>query len=91
MQASELNCFDCQHRFNLTSREPIFMICCGLTACKNCVTTKMIKNPQHSARGLAKKGEFECSNCRSNVYNSFTDHAVELKVNINFKKMIERS
>jgi hypothetical protein len=31
---SNFKCFDCQHRFNLTSREPIIMVCCGKTACK---------------------------------------------------------
>ena len=59
----KLKCFDCLHRFNLTSREPIIMVCCGKTACRKCVTTKMIKNPQNAERGIAKKGEFDCSAC----------------------------
>ena len=66
----KLNCFDCQHRFNLSSREPIIMICCGNTACRQCVTTKMIKNPQNAERGIAQKGDFECSGCKCKYYST---------------------
>ncbi len=78
----KLNCFDCQHRFNLNSREPIIMVCCGNTACKQCVTTKMIKNSQNAERGIAKKGDFECSGCNSKYYSTFeTEESARLQVN----------
>jgi hypothetical protein len=57
------------------------MYCCGFTACRNCVTTKMIKSPEGAERGLAKKGEFECTKCHSNSYLPQTDEATEIKVN----------
>ena len=78
----KLNCFDCQHRFNLTTREPIMMVCCGGTACRQCVTTKMIKNPQNAQRGIAKKGDFECSGCNCKYYCMFdTEESAMLQVN----------
>ena len=67
-----LSCFDCKHRFNGNKKEPIIMFCCGKTACRECVTTKMIKNKANAEKGLAKKGEFECSGCQCK-YNSFFD------------------
>ena len=74
-----LNCFDCQHRFNLTKRDPIMMFCCGKTACRECVTTKMIKNKENAEKGLAKKGEFECSGCHCKYNSSFdTDEPVPI-------------
>jgi hypothetical protein len=32
------------------------MFCCGKTACKDCVTNKMIKKKEDAERGIAKKG-----------------------------------
>jgi hypothetical protein len=61
-------CFNCERKFNLDSREPIILICCGKTACRDCVNTKMIKNKEHAKLGVIKKGEFECSNCHSECY-----------------------
>jgi hypothetical protein len=52
----KLNCFDCKHRFNVNIREPIIMICCGKTACRECVITKMIKNKDDVDMRVAKKG-----------------------------------
>ena len=63
--SNKYTCFDCLHRFNLTTREPIMMVCCGKTACRLCVTNKMIKNKQHGQQGIVKKGEFDCSGCHS--------------------------
>ena len=68
------------------------MVCCGETACKACVTTKMIKNPQNAARGLAKKGEFECTACHKLCYGTVdTEQAVPLQVNLLAKCMIEQT
>jgi peptidoglycan/LPS O-acetylase OafA/YrhL len=53
--SKKLNCFDYQHRFNLNNREPIIMVCCGNTACRDCVITKMIKNKENAVRGITKK------------------------------------
>jgi len=78
----KLACFDCKNPFNLGKREPIMMVCCGGTACRQCVTTKMIKNPENALKGIAKKGEFECSGCQSKYYCSIdTDQPVPIKVN----------
>ena len=79
---SKLKCFSCEQRFNLSLKEPIFLICCGNTACRYCVISKMIRNPLNASRGLAKKGEFECSGCRSNTYSTHTEQAVQLYVNM---------
>jgi hypothetical protein len=85
----KLNCFDCKHRFNLTTREPIFMVCCGNTACRQCVTTKMIKNPQNAQLGIAKKGDFECSGCNCKYYSTFdTEESAMLQVNNLAKNLI---
>jgi hypothetical protein len=80
-----LNCFDCQHRFNLNTREPIIMVCCGKTACRECVTTKMIKNKENADKGLAKKGEFECSGCKSKYYSTVE---VDQPILIQFNHMV---
>jgi hypothetical protein len=55
----------------MTTREPIFMFCCGDTACRECVSTKMIKNKHNAEKGIAIKGDFECSKCQKQYYNSF--------------------
>jgi hypothetical protein len=58
------------------------MFCCGNTACRDCVTAKMIKNKENAVKGLAKKGEFECSGCKSKCNSSFdTDQPVPIQVN----------
>ena len=68
------------------------MFCCGNTACRECVTTKMIKNQQNAQRGLAKKGEFECSGCQSKYYNSIeTDQPVPIQVNNMVKGLIAKT
>jgi hypothetical protein len=61
-------CFACEQRFNLNLREPIFLNCCGKTACRQCVTTKMIKNEEHARQNVIKMGDYECSNCHSDCY-----------------------
>ena len=88
----KLNCFDCNHRFNLTTREPINKVCCGNTACRQCVTTKMIMNPQNAEKGIAKKGEFECSACLSKWYSICDiEQALIIQPNIIVKSIIAES
>ena len=65
MSNNILDCFECKKRFNLVSREPINMVCCGRVACRYCVKTKMIKTPQNAERAIAEKGDFECTACHS--------------------------
>ena len=78
----KLNCFDCKLRFNVSKREPIIMFCCGNTACREYVTSKMIKSRENAERGIANKGEFECSGCQSKCYNSIdTDLSIPIQVN----------
>jgi hypothetical protein len=58
------------------------MVCCGKTACRECVTTKMIKNKENSEKGLAKKGEFECSGCNSKYYSTVeVEQGILIQVN----------
>ena len=87
--STKFNCFDCQHRFNTVIREPIIMVCCGKTACRHCVTTKMIKNKENGERGIAKKGEFECSGCKSKYYSTVDiEQPAPLQVNYIVKDLI---
>ena len=88
----KLNCFDCKHRFNLTTREPIYMICCGNTACRLFVTTKMIKTPQNAQRGIAQKGDFQCSGCQCKYYsNCDTEQPLMIQPNNIFKSIIAQT
>jgi hypothetical protein len=65
------------------------MVCCGKTACRQCVTSKMIKNKQHGQQGIVKKGEFDCSGCHSQTYYQIDyDSPVPLQVNYIVKDMI---
>ncbi len=85
----KMNCFDCKQRFNMTTREPIMMFCCGETACRECVTTKMIKSRHNAEKGIAQKGEFECSGCHKQYYNSFeTDYPVPIQPNNMVKTLL---
>jgi hypothetical protein len=87
--SNKYTCFDCQHRFNLNTREPIMMVCCGKTACRHCVTTKMIKNKQNGQQGIAKKGEFDCSHCHSQCYSNIDiESPLPIQVNYIVKDMI---
>lgn len=87
--SKNLKCFVCQKRFNLDTREPIILLCCYLTACRECVTTKMIKNKDHAKMGVAKRGEFECSGCCSDYYSHIdTDEPIPIKCNKIVKELI---
>ena len=59
---SFLKCSLCKLSYNLKNREPINLVCCGDTACRECVETKMIKS---QSKELVIKGQFECSFCHS--------------------------
>ncbi len=65
------------------------MVCCGNTACRQCITTKMIKNPQNAERGIAQKGSFECSACKSKYYsNDDSNKPFIIQPNITIKNII---
>ena len=49
----DLSCELCNNLFNLNAREPIRLLCCGLTACKECVQRDMIKSDDKT---IIKKG-----------------------------------
>jgi hypothetical protein len=68
---SWLQCPLCNLNFNCKGRLPIYMICCGETACLECVETKMNKGQQ---RGVSIKGKFLCAFCES-------DHCAPAGVN----------
>ncbi len=57
-----LNCTLCNQIFNLKSREPIYLMCCGDVACKLCIKNDMIKSDN---KEVIKKGQFECSFCHA--------------------------
>jgi hypothetical protein len=49
----------------------------------------MIKNSENAQKGIAKKGEFECSGCHSQCYNNIdVDQPVPIQVNYIVKEMI---
>ena len=43
-RSTKLKCALCNHPFNLSSREPINLICCDQIACRMCVQSTMIKS-----------------------------------------------
>ena len=59
---SDLQCTLCNHFYNLKNREPIILICCQETACRECVENQMIKSEN---KEFVIKGQFECSFCHS--------------------------
>ncbi len=61
-QQSYLSCSICKFPFNLKKREPIFLMCCHETACRDCVESKMIKTDR---KEIVIKGQFECVFCSS--------------------------
>ncbi len=65
------------------------MMCCGTTSCRLCVTTKMISDPLNGSRGIATKGQFKCSECKSNCYSNVeNDHSLPLQVNQSLRNII---
>jgi hypothetical protein len=49
----------------------------------------MIKNKDHAEKGLAKKGEFECTGCQCKYNSPFdTDQLIPIQVNHAFKGLI---
>ena len=49
----ELTCKLCSNHFNLNTREPIHLFCCGQKACKECVQKEMIKSED---KNVIRKG-----------------------------------
>ena len=62
VRSSFLKCSLCKLSFNLKKREPIYLICCSETACRECVEILMIKS---QIKNLVVKGQFDCSFCHS--------------------------
>ena len=60
--ASWSQCKLCMKSFNCKTRAPIIMMCCGKTACRECVETLMNKG---SEQGISVKGKFKCAFCDS--------------------------
>ncbi len=88
-RGSFLKCSLCKLTFNLKNREPINLICCGETGCRECVETLMIKT---QSKQLVIKGQFDCSYCHSNhCQQEGFDKPVELSINKHIKKLIEES
>ena len=56
----ELKCGICKHHFNLKNREPINLNCCGETACRDCVETRMMKS---KSKEFVIRGQYDCSFC----------------------------
>ncbi len=60
--ASWMQCPRCSCNFNCKGRLPIYLICCGKTACLECVESQMNKSNQ---RGMSIKGKFKCGFCEA--------------------------
>ncbi len=87
VKSSNLQCSVCNNFFNLKNREPIILMCCQETACRECVETLMMKS---QSKELAIKGQFDCSFCHSDhcAQEGF-EAPVKLCPNKKFKKLIE--
>ncbi len=81
--ARHMCCSVCDLRFNLTKRLPISMVCCGETACKQCIQTKMAKklNPQNG--DFVIQGQIECAFCKSDKYYNIVETPKELPLLVN--------
>ena len=68
MSESHLNCTQCSKRFNLDSREPIFLDCCYQAACKECLLTKMSLQI-HPQEDIIQQVQplFTCSLCKKSL------------------------
>ena len=83
--ASNLICTQCKLAFNLKSREPIYLICCRQTACRECVQ-KMNANEN---KNIVKKGYFDCSFCHADHCTpKDVDQPIELSPNEYLKQFI---
>ena len=73
---SLLVCQSCAKRYNLTTREPLMLVCCGKTYCKECIETKMkvYKNDCEF--------EFKCNFCQ-------TDKFRDQQSNLELKSFVE--
>ena len=86
---SELQCTLCKHFYNLKKREPIILICCQETACRECVESLMIKTEN---KELVIKGQFECSFCHSDhCAPEDYEKPIKLGPNKQFKKLVEKN
>ena len=59
------------------------MACCGETACKQCVQTKMMKNMNPQNADVAIQGQIECTFCQSEKYYNFVETPKEIPLLIN--------
>ena len=90
--ARHMCCRVCDLRFNLDKRMPITMVCCGETACKQCVQNKMIKSSDHKFADFVIQGQIQCSFCKSDKYYNIveTPKEIPLLVNQYLKSMLEK-
>ena len=89
LRPSFLKCSLCKLQFNLRNREPINLMCCSETACRDCVETKMIKS---QSKELVIKGQFECSFCHSDHYaHEGFEKPIKLSANKHARKLIEET
>jgi hypothetical protein len=68
----QLNCPVCTQRYNKKAREPIYLLCCAETACKECVLFKMTSNEKPKDQQNAKDmivNNFECALCKKKHYS----------------------
>ena len=79
-----LKCSLCKQYFNLKNREPIIMMCCQETACRECAVTLMIKSEN---KEVVIKGQFDCSFCHSDhCQEEGFEAPVKLRPNKHIKK-----
>ena len=86
---SDLQCPICKHYFNLKNREPIYLICCNQTACRECVETIMMKS---ESKEHVIKGQFDCSFCHcDHCAPEGFEAPIKLNPNNYVKNLIEKN
>ena len=55
-----ITCTLCENIFNLFNREPMMLLCCGKTACRQCLEDM---SPTDKEKGADQ--EFECKFCKA--------------------------
>ena len=84
----QLSCPVCNQRYNKKAREPIYMQCCGETACKHCVLFKMTTNEEANTQKDPKEilvSNFECSLCKK---KHFSPEGLETNLPVQTNKFV---
>ena len=86
MTENYLHCKSCNKKFNLMTREPIFLECCSQTFCKECIATKISTKLPPKIKYVKQDPVVPiCFNCNKTLFS------VPSKVNNYVKDMVSQS